>query len=150
VRRTGGPSAGSYPARNPKRRLEEGKAPLRREDPVGGRRENADGAGIFSCRNFVPSGRFRPVVRAETSGVLKLPEEQELVDLVDVPVAASDLEAAEEGRQAGRLVRCQSPKEECSVGRLGRRSPGPVVRSARRPRIDGSRHARGARRDHRP
>ena len=61
------------------------------------------------------------VVVAESSELAHPAEEQELVDLLDRPVEVARRQAADEGRQAGRLSRAEALHEQESIDRPGGR-----------------------------
>ena len=130
-----------------------------------GRREGAATAGIFefggraAARPMVSArrsqfGRFTrgtaTVRLAEATRSVELPEEQQPVDLLELPAGPADVDARDEGRQVGRLVRRQAPQEEETVGRSGPDAVGARLRlRPGRGASAGARPARGGRREHR-
>jgi hypothetical protein len=55
---------------------------------------------------------LRPVVDAEPAAELEFAEEEQSVHFEELPGLSTDVDAAQEGRQIGRLVRSQALQEE--------------------------------------
>jgi hypothetical protein len=101
---------------------------------------------IFGCGSGLPDGDCS-VFGAEPALVLERSEEEQSIDLADLPVLRPHRDAAQEGCQVRGLVRCQPPQEEAPVGRPGERHRCRDARSLRGRALGGG--ARLGRGDHR-
>jgi hypothetical protein len=103
-------------------------------------------SGIFSCLSELSDGD-RSVFGTESALVMELSQEEQSIDLTDLPLLRPDRDAAQEGGQVRGLVRRQPPLEEAPVGRPGERDRCRGVRPLRDPGLGGG--ARLGHGDHR-
>ena len=61
----------------------------------------------------------RSVDEAESPRRLKLPQEEQVVHLVQLPAVIPDVDAAQEGGEVCRFARAQAPQEQCPIERPG-------------------------------